>query len=264
MSMQAPPRPRSARASGGRTLILLGVLLALAAGAIVIFVISNFGGNPLASTETVVVAAQDLPAGEVLSATQNGPSASGPIYISISAAFVTKSVNTDFAPKDAYVFKSQADLNNLLNNEVLSNTFYAGEILRNNDPRLTTATAGAPGSLTANSPGKMHNGQVLKQIALSAKPAVVPGDYVNIIATFCNIPSKPGACETQTTLTDVYVYAVEGNTVFVVVNNQDAVNLQYLITTASNYELVIRKPGDTTVPTTTPADNGTTAGNFNY
>lgn len=263
MSMQAPPRPRNARASGGRTLILLGVLLALAAGAIVIFVISNFGGNPLAATETVVVANEDLPAGEVLSTTQNGPSASGITYISISAAFVTKSVNTDFAPKDAYVFKSQADLNNLLNNQVLSDTFYAGEILRNNDPRLGVGGVAA-GSLTASSPGHMKNGQVLKQVALSAKPAVVAGDYVNIIATFCNIPTKPGKCESQTTLTDVYVYAVEGNTVFVVVSNQDAVNLQYLITTASNYELVIRKPGDPTQPTTTPADDTSTSNNFNY
>ena len=108
--MQAPVRPNRARASGGRTLILLGVLLALAAGAIVIFVVSQYGGSPLASTEMVVVANQDLPPGSVLSNTQSGTVA-GVNYISISAAFVTKSVNSDFAPKDAYVFKSQSDLN---------------------------------------------------------------------------------------------------------------------------------------------------------
>lgn len=262
--MQAPVRPNRARASGGRTLILLGVLLALAAGAIVIFVVSQYGGSPLASTEMVVVANQDLPPGSVLSTTQNGKGANGINYVSISAAFVAKSVNSDFAPKDAYPFKSQSDLNALLNNEVVSSTFYAGEILRTNDPRLLSAGSGAPGSLTTLNPGKLKNGEVLAQVALNSKPAVVPGDYVNVLATYCNIPSKPGKCETQTTLTNVYIYAVSGNTVFMVLSNQDAVNTLYLTTTASNYELVIRKPGDTTVPTTTPADNGTTASNFNY
>jgi Flp pilus assembly protein CpaB len=263
--MQAPVRPNRPRASGGRTLILLGVLLALAAGAIVIFVVSQYGGSPLASTEMVVVANQDLPAGAVLSTTKSGVDATTHItYIPISAAFVTKSVNADFAPKDAYPFKSQSDLTALLNNEVVASNFYAGEILRTNDPRLMAAGSGAPGSLTTLNPGKMSNGQVLAQISLSSKPAVVPGDYVNVLATYCNIPNKSNKCETQTTLKNVYVYAVSGNTVFVVLSNQDAVNTLYLTTTASNYELVIRKPGDTTVPTTTPADNGTISQAFNY
>jgi Flp pilus assembly protein CpaB len=263
--MQAPVRPNRARASGGRTLILLGVLLALAAGAIVIFVVSQYGGGPLASTEMVVVANMDLTPGSVLSTTKNGlDSATGITYVSINAAFVAKSVNADFAPKNAYPFKSQSDLNALLDKEVISSNFYAGEILRVNDPRLMAAGAGAPNSLTTNNPGQLKNGQVLAQIVLTGKPAVVPGDYVNILATYCNIPNKPSKCETQTTLKDVYVYAVSGNTVFLVLSNQDAVNTLYLTTTASNYELVIRKPGDTTVPTTTPADNGSTSTNFNY
>ncbi len=261
--MQAPVRPNRARASGGRTLILLGVLLALAAGAIVIFVVSQYGGSPLASTEMVVVANQDLPPGSVLSNTQSGTIA-GVNYISISAAFVAKSVNSDFAPQNAYIFKSQSDLNTLLNNEVVSSSFYAGEILRTNDPRLTAAGSGAPGSLTTSNPGQLKNGYVLAQLNLSGKPAVVPGDTVNILATFCNIPNKPGKCETQTTLKGIYVYAVSGNTVFLVLSNQDAVNTLYLTTTASNYELVIRKPGDPTNPTTTPADNGSISSGFNY
>ncbi len=262
--MQAPVRPNRARASGGRTLILLGVLLALAAGAIVIFVVSQYGGSPLSSTEMVVVANQDLLPGSVLSTTQNGATQGGVTYIAISAAFVAKSVNTDFAPKNAYIFKSQSDLNNLLNNSVIASSFYAGEILRVNDPRLMPAGAGAPGSLTTLNPGQLKNGSVLAQVSLSAKPAVVAGDTVNILATFCNIPSKPNKCETQTTLKNVYVYAVSGNTVFLVLSNQDAVNTLYLTTTASNFELVIRKPGDTTVPSTTPADNSTISSGFNY
>jgi Flp pilus assembly protein CpaB len=244
---------------------LLGVLLALAAGAIVIFVVSTSGGNPLAASVTVVVANQDLPAGDVLSTSKNGVDpVTNVTYIPISAAFVTKTVNADFAPKNAYIFQSQDSLNNLLNNEVLTSTFYAGEILRQNDPRLAAPGVGAAGSLTTNNPGKLKVGYVLAQITITQKPAVVPGDSVNVIATFCNIPNKPGKCETQTTLSNVYVYAISGNNVFVVVNNQDAVNLQYLLTTASNVELVIRDPGDTTIPTTTPADNSSTSSHFNY
>jgi hypothetical protein len=261
--MQAPVRPTRARASGGRTLILLGVLLALAAGAIVIYIVSSAGGGPLSSTVTVVVANQDLPAGSVLSTTQNGTVA-GVTFIPISAAFVTKSVNSDFAPKDSYIFKSQNDLNTLLNGEVVASNFYAGEILRVQDKRLLAAGAGAPGSLTGDNPGKLSTGAVLAQIPLSAKPAVVAGDSVNLIATFCNLPNRPNKCETQTTLKNLYIYAVVGNTVFVVVQSQDALNTLYISTSATNYELVIRKPGDTTNPTTTPVDGNSIARDFGY
>jgi Flp pilus assembly protein CpaB len=271
--MQAPVRPNRARASGGRTLILLGVLLALAAGAIVIFVVSTAGGGPLAATETVIVATQDIPAGAILTtgAGQNcGPQAAsaagnaGPITCQISTVFVAKSVNTDFAPKNAYIFKSQNDLNTLLNNEVVSGNFYAGEILRQSDPRLTAAGQGAPGSMTSLNPGKLPNGSVLAEIPLSTKPAVVPGDIVDVLATDCSIPSKQGKCETQTTLQNVYVYAVSGNTVFVVLKHQEAVTALFLTNNASNYELVIRKPGDNGNITTTPVDSQSIASQFGY
>jgi Flp pilus assembly protein CpaB len=271
--MQAPVRPNRARASGGRTLILLGVLLALAAGAIVIFVVSTAGGGPLASTVSVVVATTDIPAGATLTTgagqncTPQAASAAGntgPITCQISTVFAVKSVNTDFAPANAYKFTNQNDLNTLLNNEVVSGTFYAGEILRKADPRLVPAGAGAPGSLTSLNPGKLGKGQVLAEIPLSTKPAVVPGDTVDIVATNCSIPSKPGKCESQTTLKGVYVYAVSGNNVFVVLTHQQAVTTLYLTTNASNYELVIRKPGDDQPDTTTPADNQSIASDFGY
>ncbi len=259
--MAAPARPMRTRSSGGRTLILLGVLLALAAGAIVIFVVSQYTSAPL-QTETVVVAASDLPAGAILSTTQSGQTTQGGTssgtYELISAAFTTKTVNTDFAPKDAYVFKSQTDLNNFLNNQVLSSEFYAGEILRNPDPRLTPLGSGAPGSLTSNNPGQIQTGDVLAQIKLDGKAAMVPGDHVDLIITYCNtnLPNANAGgaqpCESQTTLQNLYVYAVQSNIVFVVVNRQDAVKLLYLTSNASNYELAIRKPGDSTTAPTTP------------
>lgn len=259
--MAAPARPMRTRSSGGRTLILLGVLLALAAGAIVIFVVSQYTSAPL-QTETVVVAASDLPAGAILSTTQSGQPAQGSTssgtYELISAAFTTKTVNTDFAPKDAYVFKSQSDLNNFLNNQVLSSEFYAGEILRNPDPRLTPLGTGAPGSLTSINPGQIHTGEVLVQIKLDGKAAMVPGDHVDLIATYCNSSlssvNTGGAqsCASQTTYQNLYVYAVQSNIVFVVATRQQAGELLYMTSNATNYELAIRKPGDDTSAPTTP------------
>lgn len=259
--MAAPARPMRTRSSGGRTLILLGVLLALAAGAIVIFVVSTYTSAPL-QTETVVVAASDLQAGSILSTSQSGQvGTSQATYILISAAFTTKTVNTDFAPKDAYIFKSQTDLNTFLNNQVVSSEFFPGEILRNPDPRLTALGIGAPGSMTSSNPSQIKTGDVLTEIKVDGKPAMVPGDHVDLIVTYCNsnLPNPaPGAapCKSQTTFQDLYVYAVQGNVVFVVVKRQDAVELYYLTTdAASNYELAIRKPGDDTTNPTTPVDS---------
>jgi Flp pilus assembly protein CpaB len=248
------------RSSGGRTLILLGVLLALAAGAIVIFVVSQYTSAPL-QTETVVVAASDLPAGSILSTTQSG-TVSGVNYQLISSSFTTKTVNTDFAPKDSYVFKSQSDLDAFLSNKVISSTFIAGEILRTDDERLTPLGQGAPGSLTSSNPGQIANGDVLTQIKLDGKAVVVPGDHVDLLVTYCNasLPNASGGstpCATQTTLPDLYVYSVQDSTVYVVATHQDALKLLYLTTYASNYELAIRKPGDNTNTPTIPVNSAT-------
>ncbi|HEX8731243.1 MAG TPA: hypothetical protein VF725_04195 [Ktedonobacterales bacterium] len=258
--MAAPARAPRTRSSGGRTLILLGVLLALAAGAIVIFVVSTYT-QPNLQTETVVVAASNLTAGSVLSTTQQGQvgNTSG-TYELISAAFTTKTVNTDFAPKDAYIFKSQADLNNYLNNKVVSSAFYAGEILRTSDPRLTPLGLGAPGSLTSQNPAQIQNGEVLAEIKSDGKAVVVPGDHIDLLVNYCNssLPNISGGsspCDSQTTLQNLYVYAVQDNVVFVVVPKQDAVTLLYLTTYSSNYELAIRKPGDNGTSSTTPVNS---------
>lgn len=265
--MAAPARPMRTRSSGGRTLILLGVLLALAAGAIVIFVVSQYTSAPL-QTETVVVAASDLQSGSILSTTQSGQVGTSPgTYILISAAFTTKTVNTDFAPKDSYIFKSQSDLNTFLNNKVLNGTFYNGEILRSDDPRLTPLGVSAPGSLTANQPAQIQPGDVLAQIKVDGKAAMVPGDHVDLIVTYCNSSltnTGPGAtpCESQTTLQNLYVYAVDGSTVYVVASRQNAVTLLYMTTNASNYELAIRKPGDSTTTPTTPVNSATIISDF--
>jgi Flp pilus assembly protein CpaB len=258
--MAAPARPVRTRSSGGRTLILLGVLLALAAGAIVIFVVTTYTSTQQ-QTETVVVAAINLPAGSVLSTTQSGQvGTSAGTFELISAAFTTKTVNTDFAPKDAYVFKNQTDLNNYLNNMVVQGTFLAGDILRTSDQRLTPLSAGAPGSLTSQNPGQIQTGEVLAQIKVDGKVPVVPGDHIDMIVTYCNaslpnVSSSSTPCASQTTLQNIYVYAVQNNVVYVVVTRQNAVTLLYLTTNASNYELAIRKPGDSSTTPTTPVSS---------
>ncbi len=255
--MAAPARPMRTRSSGGRTLILLGVLLALAAGAIVIFVVSTYTSAPL-QTETVVVAAADLQAGSILSTSQTGQVGDTQAqYILISASFTTKTVNTDFAPKDAYIFKSQTDLNNFLNGQSINSNFYAGEILRNPDPRLAAAGSSATGSLTGINPGQIKTGDVLAEIKVDGKPAMVPGDHIDLIVTYCNsnlpnLPSGVAPCKSNTTYENLYVYAVQGNNVFVVAPRQTAVELLYLTSNATNYELAIRKPGDTSTTPTTP------------
>lgn len=257
--MAAPARPVRTRSSGGRTLILLGVLLALAAGAIVIFVVTTYTQTQQ-QTETVVVAAINLPAGSVLSTTQSGQvGSSAGTFELISAAFTTKTVNTDFAPKDAYVFKNQTALNSYLNNMVVQGTFLAGDILRTNDQRLASLSSGAPGSLTSKNPGQIQNGEVLAQIKLDGKVPVVPGDHIDMIITYCN-PSLPNVssgspCDSQTTLQNLYVYAVQNGVVYVVVTRQDAVRLLWLTTYASNYELAIRKPSDSATTPTTPVNS---------
>lgn len=256
--MAAPVRaPRSTRTSGGgRALLLIGVLLALAAGGIVIFVISQYTGGPT-QMETVVVAAQTLNPGIKLVASGGD----GTTSVNISQAFITKSVNTSFAPSDAYIFTSQDALNTTLDSQTIAQTFYAGEILRQTDPRLT-GVAGVPGSLNNINPSALKqcattagSSCVITQIKLDSAPALVAGDFVDVLAYQCNLPgavNDPGHCEAQVTVKDVYVYTVRGNFVYIVTDRQNALNILYLSQTGS-IELALRGPNDTGTPPATSA-----------
>ena len=273
--MAAPVRsPRTTRASGGgRALLLIGVLLALAAGGIVIFVVSQYTGGPT-QMETVVVAAQTLNAGTKLTTDGSNSSTS----IAIAQAFTTKSVNTSFAPSDAYLFTSQDALNTLLNGQTIGQTFYAGEILRQSDPRLTSV-AGAPGSLTnVNLPAlktcsDTNGGDpcLITEIKLDSngsngKPAIVPGDHVDVLAYQCNLPgavNNPGHCEAQVTVQNVYVYDVQSNFVFIVTNKQNALSILYLSQTGT-LELAIRQPGDTNTNQTTATGPAEIVAQFHF
>lgn len=261
--MAAPTRQARTRSSGGRTLMLLGVLLALAAGTIVIFIVSQ---ATTSSTQvvTVVVAKQDLPAGTILSVTTSDPN-----HMLITDAFTTKQVAQDFVPENAFAYTTGDALNLELNNKVIVGSFYGGEILRHPDPRLVALGTGAVGSLTNLNPAQLPAGSVLTVLHLDAtaggRPLAVAGDYIDVLVTECGLdPTDPTKnCETQTTLHSIYVYSVQGTSLVVVLKHQDALVLKYLEETGKG-EIVLRKPGDTADPGTTPVNLATIIKEFGY
>ncbi len=258
--MAAPTRPPRTRASGGRTLMLLGVLLALAAGTIVIFIVSQ-ATSTVSSVVTVVVAKQDLPAGTILSVDTADAS-----HMLISTAFVSKQVSADFAPANAYTFTSQDALNLELNNKVVVGSFYAGEILRHPDPRLVALGQGSAGSLTNLNPAQLPSGSVLMEVALNGgpQPLAVPGDHVDFVVSECSLPGTSlQGCESQTTLQNVYVYATAGSNIIVVLTHQQVLVMQYLISTGK-VEIVLRKPGDSGPASTSPVSGADIIKAFGY
>lgn len=265
--MVAPTRAPRTRASGGRTLMLLGVLLALAAGTIVIYIVSQ-ATTTTSQMVTVVMAKQNITPGTTLIV---GPTDATQGYLSITDAFVAKQVSADYAPADYQPFTTQDQLDVKLNNEVVVGTYYTGDILRTGDftSRLAAAGTGAKGSFTNFNPARLPTGSVLVAVELttqsgstSGKPFAQPGDYVDFIVVDCNVSGQNG-CEAQTTLQNMYVYADAGNTIIVVATHQQAVDLTYIIHSLS-LQIVLRKPGDTNSITTTAVNNATIVSQFHF
>jgi Flp pilus assembly protein CpaB len=250
--MSTQMRPPRTRSTGGRTLMLLGVLLALAAGTIVIYVVSAAVG-PTTHTQTVVVATKQLAAGTILSAT-----ASDATHTLITDAFGTKPVNTDFVPDGAYVYTDQSHLTIALNDMVLVGNFYPGDILRQNDARLAPEGTAATGSLTLKNPGQLPKGSVLYPLKVDGLQGlgIVPGDHVDLIVTYCVVETVGASnCpalnnESQTTMQNLYVYTITSGIMYVVVTHQDANVLEYL--SGTRITVVLRAPGDTDTAATNP------------
>lgn len=253
--MSTVVRPPTTRASSGRSLLLLGVLLALAAGLVVMFVISHYTA-PTSQEVTVVVAAEDLHAGKILT---NGP-ANGQ-YVPISQAFTTRSVNSGFLPANAYLYVSQEDLNTKLNNYDVVQPIFAGDFLRWPDPRLVLVGPAA-GSLNLVNPGAIPTGDFIVYLQLSTTPYVVPNDHVDILVTECDLPGTSG-CVTQDTLKNVLVYAVRDDYVFVVLGQEDALRLKYL-TETGKIELALRAAENSATPTVAPVDASTIVSAFGF
>jgi Flp pilus assembly protein CpaB len=241
--------------------MLLGVLLALAAGTIVIFIVSQATSTGT-QVVTVVVAKQDLPAGTILSVDTSDKN-----HMLITDAFVPKQVSADFVPANAFTYTTQDALNLELNNKVVVGSFYGGEILRHPDPRLVALGTGAVGSLTNLNPAQLPAGSVLMGVNVTSGGAqlAVPGDSVDFIVNECVVTTggTGSGCESQTTLQNIYVYSVSGGNLVVVVTHQQALELQFLIGTGK-VEVVLRKPGDTAPAGTSPVSGGDIIKQFGY
>ena len=217
--------------------------------------------GPGSQLQTVVVAAQNLNAGTELVSASNGNSQG----VSVQTAFTTTKVNTGFVPADAYTFTTMAQLNIDLGDQVVVGSFFKGDILRKPDPRLVPAGSAALGSLTLKNPGQLPAGSVIFPLPVDKVTGLVPGDHVDILVTVCivNVSSQGGqqggsgcngtADVTQTTLQNVYVYAVGETVVDLVLTHQQALDLKFLAE-HGKITLALRKPGDDAPTTTSPVD----------
>ena len=261
--MAVPTRPPRTRASGGRTLMLLGVLLALAAGTIVIYIVSQATTGQNAQMVSVVVAKANLQEGMVLSV-----STSDAQHLLISDAFTTKQVPADLVPPDARPWVSQDDLNVYLNDQVVVGRFFQNDILRATDPRLVKVGTGATGSLALLNPGEIKSGQILFTMDLTGgKPIAVAGDYVDVLAVACNLQGAKDSngCEAQTTVQNLYVYTVTSGQIVVVTDRKTAEELMLLSQSANKMEIVLRGAGDNATPTPgSPVDNGSIVSDFHF
>ncbi len=251
--MQTQVRPPRQRSSGGRTLMLLGLVLALAAAGLVLYVTQSVQGV-FTQTVQVVVAAQNLTSGTIL--TLDNSKAPN---MRIQDAFAVKQVDKKLAPADAYVFTNQDALNTKLNNQVVKEDFLANDILRTNDPRLALIGTASGSSLTNVNPPALPNGSVLSVFKqTNDNIGVQPGDQINIIATGTFQVADPQTGQKKQVsgsfviMSKILVYTVDvpakGSIVLVLTNKQVEV-----LATLENLNIpltvVIRKPGDTSDPT---------------
>jgi hypothetical protein len=263
--MQTQVRPPRQRSSGGRTLMLLGLVLALAAAGLVLYVTQSVQGV-FTQTESVVVAAQNLTSGTIL--TLDNSKAPN---MRIQDAFAVKQVDKKLVPADAYVFTNQDALNTKLNNQVVKEDFLANDILRTVDPRLALIGSASGTSLTNVNPPALPDGSglvILKQT--NDTIGVQTGDTINIIGygTFIGTDPQTGQPKTMTgsvvVMSKILVYTVDvpakGNIVLALTTKQAEV-LAFLENTNVPLTFVIRKPTDkgdpleiNIVPNTTPTN----------
>ena len=245
--MQTQVRPPRQRSSGGRTLMLLGLVLALAAAGLVLYVTSSVQGT-INQTVSVVTAKVNLPSGTILTLDNSKTP-----DMRIQDAFGVTQMDKKNVPADAYAYANPDSLNTFLNNKVVKEDFLAGDILRNNDPRLAELGSTSGTSLTNYNPPALPNGSVLYTIPQkNTDLGLQPGDTVDLLATI------PGTGTKYTTvtgfaMTKLLVYAVDvpaKDDIILVVTDLQAEQLVELERDSTvQLTIVIRKPGDTTDPT---------------
>lgn len=266
--MQTQVRPVRPRNSGGRTLMLLGLVLALAAAAIVFYITYNVQGTT-SERVSVVVAQVDIPSGTILTVNNTTKPA-----VRIQDVFSIQQVDKQLVPDNAYIFVNQDKLNTDLNNKVVRQDILSKDVLRANDPRLADIGTTTGTSLVNLNPPALQNGEVLMTLTLdNSTIGAQPGDLLDIIAT---VPATVvdakgnavgGANVTQTTLTKVLVYAVDVPTkgkIVVVLKRQDALYMAELEHAGAILTVVIRKPGDTEDPGTQSVDEQSIWNHFKF
>lgn len=261
----AAPTQRPRTSGGGTPLIILGIVLALITAVLVLFLTTNStGAGSGGQGVAVVVAAQPLNAGIVLSLAQSGNG-----YARIGDVFHVEHLPASDVPADAFTFTNQSDLNTALSNQIITAPFYAGDILRRNDGRMTALGSGPAHSLTNHDPAGLPAGDVLVALPLGSAPGMQigaqEGDHVDILATECvQGPTVRGGCQVdQETLQNLTVYMISGGMLYVAVTHQDALVLKLLVETAK-LDLVLRKPGDNGLVTTQPIDTGWIISHFGF
>jgi Flp pilus assembly protein CpaB len=224
--------------------MLLGVLLALLAGALVIYIVSSAVSNNV-GTESVVVVSQPIPSGTVMGVSQ------------IQTDFTVKHYPADNVPAGAYIFTSQDALNVRLTQMVTTADLYPGDVLLATDPRFALVGQSAPGSLTSLNPSAIQPGQILFPLAYSQPTSatrgfVVAGDKVDVLVQECGTPwVANGGCSVETTYQNLLVYSVFNGSIIVVTTPRDAQYLKLLASTG-NVTLAIRKPGDNSTVSPSP------------
>jgi Flp pilus assembly protein CpaB len=238
-AMQTQVRPPRQRSSGGRTLMLLGLVLALAAAGLVFYVTNSVQGV-FTQTTSVVVASVNLKGGTILTL-DNAQAPS----VRIQDVFAVKQVDNKLVPPDAYKFTNQDALNTELNNKVITEDFLANDILRVNDPRLAAVGTTSGKSLTNYNPAAQKDGEVLVTLQQdNGSLGLQPGDTINIIAT------QPGAANTATSafvMNNILVYAVDQpapGKIMVVLSTLNSLKLASWEHSGLILTIVIRKPGD--------------------
>ena len=258
----AAPTPARPKAPGGTPLIILGLVLAVIAAILVLFLTTGGGGGGNAgSTVSVVVAAQSLAPGTVLT---KDAATSG--YVRVADAFHVERLPPAAVPTDAYAFTTTDALGTALDNQIIQTPFLMGDILRSPDTRMAKIGSSAVKSVANHNPGNLPTGDVLFAIHATGDLSigVQEGDHIDLLASECVPGSKSGGCQTaQTTLQDLSVYMVANGLIFVAISHQDALVLKILIETAK-LDIVLRKPGDDDHVTTHPVDAGTIISTFGF
>ncbi len=247
--MQTQVRPPRTRSSGGRTLMLLGLVLAVAAAIMVFYITTSVQGT-VTQTVQLVAAKQTLTPGTVLSITNTSQG-----YLPIDQAFQVEKIDKSAMPPDAFVFTTQDALDAQLNNKVIVQQFLQGDFLRTNDPRVALAGAASGGSLTNINPSKLGTGMVLYTMKLdNGNFGVQPGDMVDIIALVGKTANGDPIAQVVNPQ-PVLVYAVDTTAkgkITLVVPEQVSVQLFALEGGGVPLALVIRTPKDTTPAPTQP------------